>query len=130
MAEKPVLISTLERLGNGETRVLTMLPPQSRQWRSRLLRLVRPRPPEPAEIVVLGALGEPERPGDLALAPTLIEREAEGLEHSFLGKSLCWHCVIPDGSLGGEVPAVSARALNLHPAQLCPKHVIGLYRNG
>ena len=48
---------------------------------------------------------------DLALAAALVVREAEGLEHLSHGKSLCWHCLAPDGSPGGVVPAVSARAL-------------------
>lgn len=71
-----------------------------------------------------------ERPSDLALALVLVERKAEGLEHLSHGKSLCWHCLAPDGSPGGVVPAVSARALASAPDRHRPKQVIGLARNG
>ena len=70
----------------------------------------QPRAADPAEVVVHGALGEPKGPRDLALAPALVEREAEGLEHLAHGKSLCWHRLAPDGSPGGVAPAVSVRA--------------------
>ena len=61
------------------------------------------------DVVIHGALREPQLSGNLVLAPALDVRKAGGLGCLAHGKSLACHCLAPNGSHGGVMLTVSAR---------------------